>query len=141
MRFRSSLMCSMSGIRPSGLAGLGARRSRRSLVPAGPVAAGPVWSAGVVISWAGSERLVAGLGLKQRHALHGRAVTGRLLLQFLELPLQVLDLLLGGVRLRRGLLRRGRLGRSRECSAGRPRGQRLAAVLVGMQALGLGLED
>src|SRR5580704_5419823 len=103
MRLRSSRMCSMSGIRAS-LAALGARGSRP------PEPAGRVGPAGVVMSWARSAGLLR-LRLGQRHAVDGYPVGGSGLgLQVIELPLQLLDL----------LLRLGRL-RSRHRGAGQRR--------------------
>src|SRR6202046_3105256 len=94
-RLRSSLMCSMSGLRASGLTVL----DPRILRPPG----GDAGSAGGVICAADSERL-----LRVRLGRRGAACGWRgawLLLQVPDLLLQVLQLLLGGVR--GGLARHG----------------------------------
>src|SRR5450755_1328373 len=122
-RLRSSRRCSISGICAPLLTALGARsRPREPADPAG--------SAGVVIYWSSSAGLVS-LSLRQRDAVDGHAVgIGCLGLQVIELPLQLLDLLL----LRHRRLRRLRRGYHR--AAGKRRGSRRGCVVM-RQALGL----
>ena len=98
-----------------GVGRLGAAATKPGPAPSrGTVRRGPGGVGRRRHGWFRSERLLAGLSLRERCAVHGRPVCGRLALQVLELPLQILDLLLR--RVRRARLR-GRLGRRRAGTA------------------------
>src|ERR1022692_3850055 len=90
---RSSRMCSISGMRPSGL---GAFRPRSRRAPRDPAdRSRRSWAD---ITWAGLERLAV-LRVGRRRAVPGRARPARRLpLQILQLALDVQQLLLGSVR-------------------------------------------